>query len=436
MTDKKLKIVWICSISNQQIYSHIKFATWNLKNIVKYILRKPVSTFKEWAQWNTNAIQEFEKFEDIQLTVIFPYPDIKGKMQRFSINGIEYICYETDDTSLCTILKRHLGLTYRSTYPRERKMVKSLIKDIKPDIIHVIGAENPHYSICALDVPSDIPLVVSLQTLMSEPSFKKNYPIDEESYQYRSSIEQKVIQRSDYIASRQKSFYDYIKNDIKKHAVFLQMTLAVGVDIKTESKEKEYDFVYFANNISKAADHAIEAFALAYKKNSSITLNISGSYDSAFKSSLEKRMVELGIERNVFITGSKQTHDEVIKQIKKSRYALLPLKVDLISGTIREAMGAGLPVVTTITPGTPNLNKERESVLLSPIGDYQAMADNMIKLVEDGSFAANIRGNALLTVRERYSNEAFMKMWRKAYYEILENFHHGKTFSEDVIYKG
>ena len=211
------------------------------------------------------------------------------------------------------------------------------------------------------------------------------------------------------------------------------MPLALGVDINVEPSKKEYDFVYFANNINKAADDAIEAFALAYNVKSSLTLNISGSYDDSFRLNLEKRIKELGMEKNVFITGSKQTHDEVIEQIKKSRFAVLPLKVDLISSTVREAMACGLPIVTTITPSTPELNKRRESVLLSEKGDFQAMADNMIRLVEDDTYAAQIRENALQTVREKYINVAFMQMWRKAYYEIIENFHHGMPFSSDVL---
>ena len=52
-------------------------------------------------------------------------------------------------------------------------------------------------------------------------------------------------------------------------------------------------------------------------------------------------------------------------------------------------MAYGLPVITTITPGTPKLNDNRESVLLSPIGNHQAMADNMIKLLENKDLVEN-----------------------------------------------
>ena len=162
-------------------------------------------------------------------------------------------------------------------------------------------------------------------------------------------------------------------------------------------------------------------------------LNLSGAYTEEYKLNLDKRIKELGIEGNVVYSGSKSSHDEVIKQIKKSRFALLPIKVDVISSTIREAMACGLPVVTTITPGTPLLNTDRESVLLSEIGDYQSMAANMIKLVENEGLANSLRENAILTIKEVYSNSCFMEKWRKAYYAVLDHFKYGESIPEELL---
>ena len=135
---------------------------------------------------------------------------------------------------------------------------------------------------------------------------------------------------------------------------------------------------------------------------------------------IKKRMKELGLEDEVDFTGRLATHDDVIKEVRKARFAVLPLKVDLISGTIREAMANGLPVVTTITPATPQLNEKRGSILLSEKGDFKAMAENMCRLLEDENFAERIRQNAATTISEKYSNTAFMNEWRERYYEIVK----------------
>ena len=83
-------------------------------------------------------------------------------------------------------------------------------------------------------------------------------------------------------------------------------------------------------------------------------------------------------------------------------------------------MANGLPVVTTITPATPRLNETRESVLLSEKGDFQAMADNMCRLLEEEGLADTLRNNAAVELQERYSNESAMKQWRENYYKVIE----------------
>jgi len=430
---KKIKVVWICHFSDERTRSYIKFSWLYYRWFFNIIKRRAVRNISDMSVWITNAIQEFEKFGDIDLTIVFPHRGVKGSCQKFNINGISYICFRSEDDFLLSRIASEFKVLNHKEYKKNREIIRGVVNQIKPDIVHVIGAENPYYSISALDVPQNIPCVVSLQTLMSDPDFMKNYPTSKKEYNYRSSIEKKIIKNCDYIASPIRQFKDIIHQQINPKAVFLKMTLAVGQDVDTAFDKKQYDFVYFAANISKACDYAIEAFALACKQYPSLTLNISGGYSNNYRSQLDNRINELGITDNVFFTGPKNTHSDVLNQIKKSRFALLPLKIDLISGTIREAMACGLPVITTITPATPKLNSRRECVLLSDKGDYEAMAKNMMFLLNNKEKAASLMQNSILTIKEMYSNEAFMKGWHNGYYEILENFHNGTPFSEDLI---
>lgn len=415
----KIKIVWICHLSDAKIRAYLKFSKLYFKTAIKKIFGMPPHKWTDYAVWNANAIKEFEKFNDVELTVVFPHQGIKGRSQNFSLNGVNYICFRSEDDNIISFIKNRFFKNTNNRYLKNRRFVIDVIKEIKPDIVHIIGAENPYYSIAALDVPNEIPCIISLQTLMSDPDFFSNYPISKNEYLYRSGIEAEVIKKCDYICTTVVKFRDIIKKILKPNAVFLDVSLAVGVDIDDSEYKKEYDFVYFAGNINKAADHAIEAFALALKSNPRITLNISGYYSDDYKLFLDNRIKELNIENNVIFTGEKESHDEVLRQIKKSKFALLPLKIDLISGTIREAMACGLPVVTTRTPGTPVLNEKRESVLISDIGDYQGMADNMIRLIEDEQYAIQIKKNGFQTIRERYQNYKIMCDLKNVYYTIL-----------------
>lgn len=427
----KLKIVWICHFSNELVRKHLNEGVGFLESIVRNISKRPINVY-DFAQWNTNAIREFEKFtDDVELHIISPGYFMKDYESTFDEKGIHYYFFKDERTLFDRIANKFLGKY--PLYERNRAYIKNKIDEIKPDLVHIIGAENPNYSLAALDIPESIPSLVQLQTLLIDPDFKKNYPMPEKIYEYRAGIERKILEKSNYIGTVAKKFIVYINSNVKiKHPV-LSTTLALTEPVDFSFEKKVFDFVYFALNIRKAADFAIEAFAIACKEKPSITLDVVGEYSADLKAQLDSRIAELGIGKNVFFEGKQATHDDVIRQIKKSRFALLPLKIDLISGTVREAMASGLPVVSTITPSTPKLNEKRESILLSKNGDHQAMADNMLKLLNDDNFANMIRENAGVTASEKISNEQHMRKWIAAYHACIDNFKNGTPIPQELL---
>ena len=433
---EKVRVVWICHFSNEQIRSHQCLNNNIIWKLVKRAFGKTDKKEQDFAIWISNGIKEFEKYKDVELTVVFPHAGIRGLYQKFTINSINYICFNSRYDSIISYLSIFFLNRNVSNYKISRKLVRCIIDGINPDIVHVVGAENPYYSSTCLDLPKSIPCLVSLQTLMSEPGFRNHYPISDESYEHRTKYELLVLKRSNYIGIGRygSHFIPVIRDLLKIDEPLLKIALAVGEEIDDSIVKKEYDFVYFAANINKACNQAIEAFAILSNKYPTITMNVSGYYENNDKLLLDTRIKELGIEDKVFFTGAQKTHKDVIKQIKKSRFAILPLRVDLISGTIREAMASGLPVVTTITPATPILNKKKECVLLAHKDDYCMMARQMQRLLEDELLTSTLIRNAYQLIQEDYSNKALMDVWRKAYYQIIDNFRNGKPFSEDVVY--
>lgn len=426
--EKKIKVAWICHLSNEEIRKSLNFRKEYTSFLKKTIL-------SDYAKWNTNAINEFKKFDDIELHIISPHTLLLSRIQEFVKEGIHYHMFRSEDDCLLFKLKRKfLKGRYRTPdYAENIRNIVSIIDTIKPDLVHVIGAENPIYSSAALSISKDTPLIVALQTLMIDPEFFANYHISKDIYDYRSGIERNILQRADYISCRGQKFVNVLRNEFGTNVKILDMPLVVGEKINALESEKEYDFVYFAKDIEKAADWAIEAFALAHKKQAGITMNIIGCYMQKTKFALDKRLNELGITDKITFSGSLPTHDDVIKQVRKARFALLPLKIDLVSGTIREAMANGLPVVTTITPATPKLNEARESLLLSEKEDHKAMAENMLRLLNSTELAARLKSNAFETIKERYDNETIARLWREAYYAILENRKNGTPIPDKLM---
>ncbi len=413
MQEKKIKVVWICHFSNPQIRKHLKFNGVILRN---------KKDFSDFAIWNTNGIKEFEKFDDIELHVISPHAYISC-VQEFNINGIFYHFFGSEHNSVFEIIRKRISKKIKIGYKKNAKIICNLINKINPDIIHLIGAENPYYGEAALSISDDKPLIVSLQTLMNDMMFASNTNDSSENYKYRAKIESDIIKRSSYIGSKTEHYRRTIRENINPNAKFIDMSLAVGEDINLTDYQKKYDFVYFAVNISKAVDYAIEAYAIAKEKHPDITLHIVGGYSEEYKEKLNQKIKDLNISSGIDFTGKLATHNDVINEIRKARFALLPLKIDIVSSTIREAMANGLPVITTITPGTPTLNEKRVSVLLSEKGDFNSMANNMSLLLNNESLVKQLQENGAITITEKYGNTAFMNEWRERYYEIIKDFY-------------
>lgn len=411
----KIKVVWICHLSNPMIRQNLKFCKWTPVAICKRLFGR--SGYYDFAAWNTNGIREFEKFSDVELHIVAPHYGICG-VQEFEKSGIYYHFFHTEDDSIFSYFERIVLHKEKKSYKENTKIILSLVDKIKPDLVHIIGAENPYYSESALSIPKSIPMITTLQTLMIDPQFQKNYPISTDAYKYRASIEKSVIKRSDYIGSRVEHFRAIIRQVIGD-VNFLDISLAVGENVHIEACEKQFDFVYFAANISKAIDYALEAFAIAKRSHNDITLHVIGGYDSNLMRDIKMQMNRLDLADGVDFTGKLPTYGDVISEVRKARFALLPLKIDLISSTIRESMANGLPVVSTITPATPDLNKYRECVLLSKNGDFKAMAMNMCRLLDDEKLAKQLSENGVQTILEMYNNYATMLEWSKCYHNIV-----------------
>ncbi len=436
MESDKIRVVWLCHFSNSFVHEALELRYNPLIKIIRKFFHKPVTLdVPEFANWITNGIKEFENIKEVELHVVSPYPHLKNKTQNFTYNGIYYHFFQNEDDTFFPFIYKMLIRPNYYQYSENCRIISKIIDTIKPSIVHLFGAENPYYALGVLRLNDEVITLVQLQTLMNDPDFRNNYPLDNRTYNYRSSVEKRIIFEADYLGVPVLKFRNIIKNSIKSDAVFLNTTLPLNEPIFTKKIHKTYDFVYFAANIDKSADLAIEAFGLAHMKDPNITLDIIGGYDEVFKQKLDLIIQKYNIDDAITFEGKLPTHQDVLLHIRKSRFAILPLKIDLTSGTIREAMANGLPVITTDTGelGTQLLNNRRQNVLLSKIGDHQALANNMLLLLEDVNLAETLRNNAYITRQEVMSNEASARRYVDAYIACIDNFWKKKPLPKVII---
>ena len=420
MNNTPIRVVWLCNFSNAEVRSHLSFASGTVDAFLRKLTKSNEAIhLVDYGQWITNGINEFKLFPNVELHVVSPHYRLNKRIQEFKIDSVFYHFYSDESFSFLWKILSIIGFHKHPLYRKNCKTISKITQKISPDIFQLIGAENVNYSIFVLKYSFKIPLIVQLQTLVNNP---KVYASLSNNREYIKNIESAILRKADYIFASSPTSISIIKESIAPNAIILAIKLAVGVVIDKSETKKVYDFVYFSVNINKAADLALEAFSIAKQRFPNITLDLIGYYSSEYKQRLDEFIESNNLSDSVFFEGHLLTHEDVMRQVRKARFALLPLRPDLLPSTIREAMALGCPVISTITPITPSLNERRLSALLSEPEDSKGLASNMCRLLNDPDLCFQMRENAYLTVQEKYDNKTFMLKMLEAYQACLNHY--------------
>jgi glycosyltransferase involved in cell wall biosynthesis len=83
-------------------------------------------------------------------------------------------------------------------------------------------------------------------------------------------------------------------------------------------------------------------------------------------------------------------------------------------------MAAGKPVVATNGGGVPEIVRDGETGYLVPMGDADAMAQAMTRLLENPALAARMGEQGRLRVRDHFTIQATARRVEKLYEDVLK----------------
>ena len=99
--------------------------------------------------------------------------------------------------------------------------------------------------------------------------------------------------------------------------------------------------------------------------------------DGELRSAIEERILALGLQAHVRLTGSIGS-GEVRAELIAARALVLPSFAEGLPVVIMEAMSLRRPVITTFVAGIPELVRAGEGGWLVPAGDADALADAIV----------------------------------------------------------
>jgi glycosyltransferase involved in cell wall biosynthesis len=394
----KMKIVWLCYFSNAEAQTHLPL--W--KNI------------DEYASWIPNMVKGFECRNDIELHIIAPHEYLK-KTTSFELRNIKYHFVPVG----MPIYRRHWPSFFRydvmSDFAYFRRKTKYIVKQIQPDVVNLIGAENAHYSSAILDFKNDYPVIIGIQGFISQFKELKNkslYLIK------RIEVEETILKIFTHFYGEQDSS-TYIKNYNPNHNFYrLYFPVNEELAISTPTIEKIYDCIYYGKlSQAKGTEDFIKVIAELKKQKSDIKACIAGGGDQYPFKALAK---ELNCFQNIEFTGFLKTQKELFEHVKASRVFLAPPYFERLSSTIREAMYLKVPIVAYATGGIPYINEFDANIYMVPTGDYKAMAVKTLLLLNDETLRKNLAEKAYKYAVNEYSLSINTKRLISVYEEMLK----------------
>lgn len=159
--------------------------------------------------------------------------------------------------------------------------------------------------------------------------------------------------------------------------------------------------------------NAFQKFLLKYPD---YVLHLYG--EGSLEHELKDLAIKLGISDYVVFEGF---HRDILSEIKDAGMYVLSSDYEGISNSLLEAMGLGMPVISTDCPcgGSRMCIQDGINGLLVPIKNSDALCSAMEKMAGEEELAAQM-GKEAAKVRERFSLQSILKEWLDVLQEVQE----------------
>lgn len=124
----------------------------------------------------------------------------------------------------------------------------------------------------------------------------------------------------------------------------------------------------------------------------------------------------LGLEDRVQFLGKQ---DEVAQLISLADVMLLPSEKESFGLVALEAMACGVPTVASDAGGIPELITHGETGFLAKIGDTEAMADYVIRLISDPEVYRQFSDACIVRATQTFCSDLITKQYEDIYYRVL-----------------
>ncbi|MDD2262076.1 MAG: glycosyltransferase family 4 protein [Clostridia bacterium] len=437
----RIKVLLICHFSNPEIRAKLK-------------LRQD-REYHDFAVWITNRLAAYTGCDELEMHIVAPHKGMTKRTQEFELDGINYYFYNawTDLGKfiekgfnvliskvkfriLVSIIHFLKSIYWSIAFCRQKNYVKAVVRLVKPDIIHLNGAENPYYSATVLGLEEfNFPICITIQGIVGDPVVLKASDFNDRS---RIKIEHRIQSSYQYYIVGSPEHYKLVKQvNPCANYLFSPGIRTLNIDPLAVDVQKEFDFVFMARVTPiKGIEHLLKALSTIHKESPEVSLLVLGPVSKSYLAHLKGICEDHGIGNNVVFGGHIPRREDLFMKVLKARIFVLPTTIEGLATSAVEAMLLGLPVVTYATGGMPFLNSDGENVLMCETGNIEGLTNNMMRLLTDKEFAQKLAHRGQEFAKRTFGAEANVNRNIRQYRAIIEHYHHGTPIPDDLMYTG
>ena len=299
---------------------------------------------------------------------------VANKMQERGYE-VEIVCL--NDQIVFYPINKGIKITHVEVEAETKSLPKKLwwfrkyIQKTQPDVVIAFMVSVYTVTLLAL-MGIDIPVISSVR---NDPAYSN----------LRKKITRKILlPRSAHVVVQTQQIKEFFNKNIQKKTTVIYNPVNEQVfEVKGERlkvNDERLNRIVSVGRLYPQKDQKtmIEAFAKVSKRYPDWSLTIFG--EGPEREALESLVERLKVKDKVLLPGRSEN---IIDELNKSKIFCLSSVYEGMSNALVEAICVGLPIVTTKVSGTEELIKDGENGFIVNIGDKEAMAKALVKIIED-----------------------------------------------------
>ncbi|OQW68778.1 MAG: hypothetical protein BVN34_08920 [Proteobacteria bacterium ST_bin12] len=192
---------------------------------------------------------------------------------------------------------------------------------------------------------------------------------------------------------------------------------SLGVDLKSLVRKNSYVHwkvgeklrIFCAARLAPTKDqlNLLKAASIICKKGINIEIRLAGEDmdpNKWYTNKLKDYVLENNMSENLILLGN-ISESCVYRELENAHIFVMPSNEEGIGVAVMEAMGMGIPVITTNAGGLPELVTDGKTGLIVPSANPEALAAKIIHLIESPDLAFKIAKNAIKDIEKNHRSE-------------------------------